>query len=190
MPNETKPFFSPISFHQPVEVLCQDRFGKEEDPNPQQSERLDAVIEAVFIKHWAGFSIGHHSAQLLKELFLKTRWDTTSSLEAMKGHSNGGSLLISQKHDSSSFLTLPFLLQTCRKFDLAIANEILEATAIMEESVNTSDDLIPYFLNYGKNHAFCPSPRKGNDIAWQVITVYQGLFQASEKGTSSSQVNP
>nr|GME18697.1 origin of replication complex subunit 3 [Ipomoea batatas] len=48
------------------------------------AERLDAVIEAVFIKHWAGFSIGHTVATFLRNYFLRQDGTLTSFIRAMK----------------------------------------------------------------------------------------------------------
>ncbi|CAH9142993.1 unnamed protein product [Cuscuta epithymum] len=47
-------------------------------------ERLDSVIEAVFIKHWAGFSIGHMVATFLRNYFLRQDGTVTCFIRALK----------------------------------------------------------------------------------------------------------
>ncbi|RAL39806.1 hypothetical protein DM860_013007 [Cuscuta australis] len=47
-------------------------------------ERLDSVIEAVFIKRWAGFSVGHMVATFLRNYFLRQDGTLTSFIRALK----------------------------------------------------------------------------------------------------------
>lgn len=57
------------------------------------AERMDAIVESVFIKHCTTFNIGHKVAQFLRNYFINQDGTVTSFIRALKVNSAIFSLL-------------------------------------------------------------------------------------------------
>ena len=72
------------------------------------AERMDAIVEAVLVKHCTGFSIGHKVALFLRNYFLNQDGTITSFIKALKV----GNAVFSLMLFVSMFHILQFLYMT------------------------------------------------------------------------------
>lgn len=107
------------------------------------AERLDAVIEAVFIKHWAGFSIGHTVATFLRNYFLRQDGTLTSFIRAMKVSNQAplfpplfGALVILTIVNILSWVNLISLINICWLHAASIVFQIAILQLIFKEPLS------------------------------------------------------